>query len=322
MQSIVRLTILIFLCFYSSDFFSQSDSEEDLVFKFLGNCNVYISDGETSIMTDGFFSRPSSFKVLVGKLNTDSDKIRYYLDKGGIDTLGAVIPTHSHYDHALDAKEVARITGATVIGSSSSLMIDVRDDDHNLEQIEIKDGSKLTLGAFDIEFIVHPHWEYPRKFLRKKLLDNYIEKPLELPAHNFKFKEGDSFTLIIKHKQTTIAIHGSAGYRTEALKGYDADILFLGVAGLSAMDSEFQKTFKKEVVDALNPEVIVPIHFDNIAKDLKDSPPHYGWLQSKVLKVHSEEDVNYAKMEYNQRIVKKMDLWKPYYFKNGRFEFQ
>ena len=45
------------------------------------------------------------------------------LKRAGVTSLAAVIPVHSHYDHALDSPIVAQATGAVLVGSSSSANI-------------------------------------------------------------------------------------------------------------------------------------------------------------------------------------------------------
>ncbi len=69
-----------------------------LIVQFTGNSNILISDGKTSILTDGFFTRPSVAKVLWGEVAPDESIIKYCLDRAGIQKLDAVIPVHSHFE--------------------------------------------------------------------------------------------------------------------------------------------------------------------------------------------------------------------------------
>ena len=48
------------------------------------------------------------------------------------------------------------------------------------------------------------------------------------------------------------------------------DILFLGLAGLETMDGVYNDNYQMHVVDALSPDVIVPIHWDDFFVPLKD----------------------------------------------------
>ena len=93
---------------------------------FLGVSTVLLSDGETSLMTDGFFTRPASLlRLLVARAEIEPDKgrIAAALEEAGVMDLAAVITVHSHYDHAMDAPFVAEITEAVLVGSESTASI-------------------------------------------------------------------------------------------------------------------------------------------------------------------------------------------------------
>jgi hypothetical protein len=72
--------------------------------RYTGTSTLVFSDGETTWMTDGWFSRPPPVTVLFGEIVPDLDAIERGLTRNGVDEL--------NYDHAMDAPEVARRTGA------------------------------------------------------------------------------------------------------------------------------------------------------------------------------------------------------------------
>src|SRR5262245_4815717 len=77
---------------------------------FLGVSTLLFDDGETQVMTDGFFSRPDILTVGFREIEPNLGRISSALQRAGVSRLAAVIPLHTHYDHALDAPEVARRT--------------------------------------------------------------------------------------------------------------------------------------------------------------------------------------------------------------------
>src|SRR3970040_1228357 len=95
-----------------------------LTVTFLVVSTLLFDDGETAIMTDGFFTRPGLFSVIT-RIRPDSVRIMRTLERAGITRLAAVIPVHSHYDHAMDAPYVAKWTGAELVGSSSTAQIGI-----------------------------------------------------------------------------------------------------------------------------------------------------------------------------------------------------
>ena len=84
---------------------------------------LLFSDGETQWMTDGWFSRPGPLRILLGKIGPDLQAIDRGLAANEVLELDAVLPLHSHYDHAMDAPEVAKRTGALLLGSESTANI-------------------------------------------------------------------------------------------------------------------------------------------------------------------------------------------------------
>ena len=60
---------------------SLPNTGNGLIVQFTGNPNILISDGKTSILTDGFFTRPGVAKVLWGKVAPDESIIKYCLDR-------------------------------------------------------------------------------------------------------------------------------------------------------------------------------------------------------------------------------------------------
>lgn len=95
---------------------SSGGATPSLKVTFLGLSTVLLDDGETALMTDGFFSRPGKLQTFLGRVEPDLQAITQGLQRagipGGVGKLAAVIPVHSHYDHVMDAPEVARRTGA------------------------------------------------------------------------------------------------------------------------------------------------------------------------------------------------------------------
>jgi hypothetical protein len=72
---------------------------------------------------DGFFSRPSFARLAFTRIEPNRAAIVSGLRKLEVHELAAVIPLHSHYDHAMDAPLVALQKGAQLIGSESTLNI-------------------------------------------------------------------------------------------------------------------------------------------------------------------------------------------------------
>lgn len=82
-----------------------------------GTNSLLIEDDRTRLMIDPYFSRPPGLLglgFLYKKIAPDEAAVDQGLARAGVDQLDAVLVTHTHFDHVLDAGEVARRTGATL----------------------------------------------------------------------------------------------------------------------------------------------------------------------------------------------------------------
>jgi hypothetical protein len=65
----------------SLDVRSASAQEAPLRVTFMGVTTILLDDGETAVMTDGFFSRPALKTLLLGNIKPDQTRITYALSK-------------------------------------------------------------------------------------------------------------------------------------------------------------------------------------------------------------------------------------------------
>ena len=291
-------------------FYPNSDySVGSLNVQYLGNTNILITDGKTSILTDGFFSRPSISNVLWGEFEPDYDVIEYCLEKAGIHQLNAVIPVHSHFDHAMDSPIVAMKTGAKLIGSESTANIGRGLHFPEDQMVIVESGVPLQIGSMKVTLIKGKHWPYPDEELGLKLLNREIINPIVPPASAFEYFEGASFTIIVEHADASIAIHGSAGYIPNILENYVVDILFISTAGLETMDKSYNDNFQTHVVDALNPKVIVPIHWDDFFVPLKKGLKSRSLLEKLLQGMDVKKSFEFVEMRNPDKKMSVLLLW-------------
>jgi L-ascorbate metabolism protein UlaG (beta-lactamase superfamily) len=117
---------------------------------FLGVSSLVLDDGESAIMTDGFFSRPSLVQVAARRITPDRERVRAGLRLGGVDRLDAVVPVHAHYDHVMDSPLVAEMTGARFAGDESALQVGVGHALPADRRDLLVEGSPVTYGSWTI----------------------------------------------------------------------------------------------------------------------------------------------------------------------------
>ncbi len=231
---------------------------------FLGVSTLLFDDGETAILTDGFFTRPDGKTVFTRKVMPDSERIAKSLERAGITRLAAVIVTHSHYDHAMDSPEVARLTGAIVVGSESTANV-ARGWKLTENQIRIvRNGDQINFGRFQVTFIQTRH--APTGFTGGE-----IREPLMPPVRAYQYRESTSFSVLIKHNGKTLLVQSTAGFVEGALRGQKADVVFLGIGALGKQDEAYRQAYWRETVQAVGARQVIPIHWDDFTRPL-DQP--------------------------------------------------
>ena len=233
--------------------------------RFTGSTTLLFDDGETSWMTDGWFSRPTFIEISTQRVEPDLSASSRGLKANEVDKLDAVIPLHSHYDHAMDSPEVARRTGAKLYGSESTANI-ARGWGLDEGRIEIFTNKKpIVLGDFTITPIESNHFQFVDPEIAKTALDlPTIDSPLVPPAPITNYRVGKSYVLQVEHPQGSFAIVGSAGFIEGGLRGFKADVLFLGVGSLGEQSVEYRQKYWEETVGRLEPSTLIPIHYDSL----------------------------------------------------------
>ena len=89
----------------------EASPDAPLTVTWAGVTTLLIDDGASAVMTDGFFSRPSLATVGLGRIAPSASRIDDSLQRMGVDRLEAVLPVHTHFDHAMDSAAVAQRTG-------------------------------------------------------------------------------------------------------------------------------------------------------------------------------------------------------------------
>jgi L-ascorbate metabolism protein UlaG (beta-lactamase superfamily) len=77
--------------------------------------------------------------------------------------------------------------------------------------------------------------------------------------------------VIIEHPLGSLLVQGSAGWVDGALAGRHADVVLLGIGALGSQDATYRETYYREVVDAVGPRCVIPIHYDDFTLPL-DQP--------------------------------------------------
>ncbi|WP_143268595.1 MBL fold metallo-hydrolase [Amycolatopsis vastitatis] len=267
---------------------------------FAGVSNVLVTDGESAVLVDGFFSRPSLPK-LATRVAPDRGRIEECLRRLGVTKLDAVLVSHSHVDHALDAPVVAKLTGATLGGSASTRKIQEGYGLAGEPFEELVPGEPVEFGAFTVTPVGARHSDGDR-------VPGEITEPVRLPAKAKAFKTGRCYSFHIAHAAGNVLVHASANFVPGALAGYDADVVYLGTGTAGKQTEQWREQYWRETAGALSPRGVRPVHWDAfwrpLSKPLKLLPKvfdDFGTTMRTFERLAAADGVTLAVPE----------LWKP-----------
>ena len=242
--------------------FDVPTADGDFAVTFLGVATLLLDDGTTKVMFDGFFSRPPLLSVALRKLTPDDRRIDAALTRVGATEVAAVIPVHTHFDHAMDSAVVAQKTGATLVGGESTANVG-RGGGLPADRIKVVgDGDRATYGDFTLTFVVSDHCP-PDRF------PGTVDQPVVPPAKADAYRCGEAWSVLVSHTSgRTALVQGSAGFVPGSLAGRNADVAYLGVGQLGVQSEDYIRTYWAETVETVGAQRVVLTHWDDFFRPL------------------------------------------------------
>lgn len=244
---------------------SRAESQGAVTVTWLGITTLLFDDGETQILIDGTFTRLRPLDILLQrKVRSDIATINYAMDEFRIERLAAVIPVHSHFDHAIDAGNVANRSTAIILGSESVANV-ARGADVPVDQYQtLANGEVRLFGDFTITLIRSAH--VPAPGAERGWFAGVIDQPLRQPARTASWRSGAANSVLIEHPEGSALVQGSAGYIEGQFSNVDADVILLSVAGLAAMGEDYTRRYWEETVTASGAGRALMLHWDDFAR--------------------------------------------------------
>ncbi len=246
-----------------------------------GVASLYITDGQSAILIDPYVTRPGLPATLLGTLRTDEGTVERWIERfREIDPhaqVKAVLVSHSHHDHLMDAPSFAMGCNARIAGSPSTLniasgagMASASMDD--AEQHMSLDRAVFQYGDFKVTFMPSHHG---LALAGKVPLPGTVDQPIMPPLRLRDYRAGQVYSILIEHSghvaqgqrtsDLSILHHASASWKRGVLEdpAVTADVVFLGLAG-----TETYNIYLRQVAEAVRASVVVPIHYDNPLRSL------------------------------------------------------
>ena len=223
--------------------------------RWLGVAGFAISHGGTTVLIDPYVSRISMGDSLRRRMALpDREAVDRWLPRAD-----AVLLGHTHFDHAVDAPEVARRDGATVYGSASSTHLMTL---HGLADraVTVEAHRPFEVGPFTITFVPSQH----SKLLLGRKVPNGGEITCEhvgaLAPQAYECGQvwGIHISVDTPGGPFTLYHQGSADLIEDEVRHRDVNLFLCGVAG-----RQFTDDYTSRMLGLLRPERVVVTHHDD-----------------------------------------------------------
>jgi L-ascorbate metabolism protein UlaG (beta-lactamase superfamily) len=238
-------------------------SDAPLTVTWLGVSTLLLDDGSAALMTDGYFSRPRLAQVALGKVSPSTARVDGCLARAKVTRLQAVVPVHTHIDHALDSALVADRTGAQLVGGLSAANIGRGYGLPEERLVVAVPGKPIPLGPFEVTLVESQH-SPPDRF------PGVIGAPVRPPVRASAYRCGEAWSTLVQHRPSGrgLLIQGSAGFVKGALTGLRADVVYLGVGQLGLQSESYIIDYWTETVRTVGARRVVLIHWDDFFRPL------------------------------------------------------
>lgn len=245
--------------------------EGQLHARYMGATTLLLSDGSNSILFDGFFTRKSVAKLASEDMVSEPKMVskglkRANLNKGDID---ALFVAHNHYDHALDAFNVARWSHTTLYAPQETL-----EHEFYASEQPLSEQNTYNFGHFSVKAILTPHVD---KCLPIRIVEKIINSLSNGEKHEYAEQ---AFSFLVTHRDTTVLIVPSA--RFKPVPGLKADVVFLGVGLLGTRPKQEAVDLWQQAVKSTGASLVIPVHWDDITKPIETDIPAIPWYADNL----------------------------------------
>lgn len=226
-------------------------NREGLRIRWLGTAGHVVQTDSTTVLLDPFLSRPGLLRTGFTRLRPNADAWWRWLP----DSIDAIACGHSHYDHIMDAPEIAKRSGCLLLGSRTTMAFARA---HGVPESQLRevpaDGAVHRVGDVDVRFVPSLHG---RILAGRVPLPGEVRRAPRLPARLFHYRMGGAFGLHLTTRWGRVYHNGSADLVDAELRDLGAEIMLVGLAGRQATPH-----YLPRLVNALKPRLIIPTHHD------------------------------------------------------------
>ena len=220
-----------------------------LKLRYLGTAGFEVQLAQRTLLLDPFLSRTGLLRTALRPLRPDGPLLRKHLPRAD-----DVLVGHAHYDHALDAPEVCRQTGARLIGSRSVCNIGRAFGLPDDQLVETQGGEDIACGAVTVHGMKSTHG---RVYFGRVTLPGSIPRPPPWPPRLSELRHGQVLNWYVEGDGMSLVHVDSAEFFASELGGRTCDVLCLCAIGRAG-----RPRYVEEAIELMKPRVVVACHWD------------------------------------------------------------
>jgi L-ascorbate metabolism protein UlaG (beta-lactamase superfamily) len=231
-----------------------SPARTPITLTYLGVAGWQLEAAGKTILTDPYFSRPADANQ---PLVPDAAAIAAHAPAHA----DLIVVGHSHFDHLLDAPEVAKRTGAELIGSLSTIRVAIASGVPAAQLTGIAGGEDLARAGFSVRVIPSLH----SMIGAADTLGEIAESP-QLPMPQAGYKAGGTFGYLFRIAGHEVLVLDTANFIERELDGLRPDVAIVAPGARQEIHD-----YACRLMHALGaPPVVIATHFDAWTKPLAD----------------------------------------------------
>ena len=232
-----------------------------------GAAGLQFKTDQKNILIDPYHTRVDIFNTLLGAISPDKAAIAAHLPD--MDSVDAIIVSHTHSDHALDVPYIAGRSRCLVVGSASlKTLMELNGLPNRVrvcaggETVPLGDGASVTMIPSAHGLVA----------LGKVPFQGEIRSTSTLPMKASGYRVGSVFAPKLQIQGKVFVHVGSANFIDVELAGHSCDVLFLCVPGWKK-----RKGYPQRLIELVNPQTVVLFHHDDFSR------PHIKGNRTKSL---------------------------------------